>query len=115
MRIGQIEFHLLIFPDRFQSLKVFQKRLFRIQLMTVIENPDRPVVVAFGHDPNHFPFVGSFADPQDLRLCSRVHAIQVEAEQIRFEQGKRLRPVLDLSMSVMKVVDDANLLVAEGS
>ena len=51
--------------------------------------------------------------PRIFGCSSRVHAVQIQTVQIWLHHRKRLCPVIDMPVTVMKVVNDADMVLSE--
>ena len=75
------------------------------------EYSDRAFVADFENGLHHRCLVLALADGEDLLGLCR-HPVQVEAKQIGFHEGKAFGKVVHVSVPMVKIVDDAYVLVA---
>ena len=80
----------------------------------MIENTDRILIPTLYENVEHALFMFPFPDGEDLRLGSRVHAVEVEAVEEGFHEIEVILPFLDPVMSVVPIVDDPDVIVPFG-
>jgi hypothetical protein len=81
----------------------------------MIKNADRSLIPALKQNFEHFLFMFSFSESQNLGLCPSVHAIEVEAVEEGFHEIEVILPFLDPVVSVVPIVDDPDVIVPIGS
>ena len=94
-----------------QSGEVVLQNFLGVKVALVINDSDRALIVAVDYSTEHGQFVLSLGEGEDLRLCAGIHSIEVEAMQIRLHHSQDRRPVADVVVSVMPVVDDPDMPV----
>ena len=79
----------------------------------MIEDADGAGVAAGDEGLHHGGFVIALAEGEDFEFFSNFHAVEVEAMKVGLHEGEVLPPGVDGRMTVMPVVDDANVVVSE--
>ena len=97
-----------------KAIQIVEQATFRV-FVGVIENANRAAVAAGADLTQHLHILRADTERQDLpplRIAADVHAIQVEAEQMRQHQRQHLVEPVQMTMAMMQVVNQANVLDA---
>ena len=80
----------------------------------MIEDPDRTLISALNQNLEHALFMFSFSEGEDFWFGSRVHAVEVEAEEEGLHEIEVILPFLDSVVSVVPIVDDPDVFMPFG-
>ena len=93
-----------------KSGQVLLKAATGIPIGLMSQDADGAFVSAFGENPKPFLVARTFADRQDFWVGRWIHAVLIEAQEVGPHELYTLRERVELVVSMVKVVDDADVL-----
>ena len=105
-----------ILQDVLQAVEILTQAYLRIDIVAVVQNSNRPGVAIVDDGSDHVSFMNPWTDWKNLIPESafvdafRVsHAVHVQAQQVRLHQLEGILEIVDVSVPVVKVVDDSHV------
>lgn len=78
----------------------------------MIKDPDGTAVATRDDGSEHGEIVLTLTEGENLGLCSGVHAVEVETVQVGLHLSENFGPIGDVSMTMVPVVDDPDVMVS---